>query len=211
MDLPQDLLLPLLSGATWWYWLGGRPAIDFVNTYRERWWRNVETLVTPDDLSQWLTQARLLEHPAFAREDQLQAARQLREAINDGVQAAVEHRATSPAVIAEINRWLPESPELEELQLDEAGQLALAPAAPSDPVQHAIAVLAQDAAALLGTRQRDRLRICASETCSARFYDASRAATRRWCSMSACGNVAKARRHRAEHPTQPVLTTRSDD
>src|SRR5437588_2038213 len=49
MDLPADLRLPLKSGAPWWYWLGGRPALDFVNTRRERWWRDVETLVTPGD------------------------------------------------------------------------------------------------------------------------------------------------------------------
>jgi predicted RNA-binding Zn ribbon-like protein len=51
---------------------------------------------------------------------------------------------------------------------------------------------------MLGTpAERARIRICASETCSARFYDRSPAARRRWCSMQACGNVEKARRHRA--------------
>ena len=46
-DLPEDLVLPLASGEPWWYWSGGRPAVDFVNTHRERWRRGVETLVTP--------------------------------------------------------------------------------------------------------------------------------------------------------------------
>ena len=50
VDLPDELKLPLGSGEPWWYWLGGRPSLDFVNTLRERWWRNVETLVTPADL-----------------------------------------------------------------------------------------------------------------------------------------------------------------
>jgi predicted RNA-binding Zn ribbon-like protein len=44
--------------------------------------------------------------------------------------------------------------------------------------------------------ERARVRICASETCSARFYDRSPAARRRWCSMATCGNQAKARRYR---------------
>ena len=43
-DLPDALTLPLASGAEWWYWLGGRPALDLVNTLRERWRRRVETL-----------------------------------------------------------------------------------------------------------------------------------------------------------------------
>jgi predicted RNA-binding Zn ribbon-like protein len=51
---------------------------------------------------------------------------------------------------------------------------------------------------MLGTgEERARVRICGSETCSARFYDRSPAGRRRWCSMQACGNVEKARRHRA--------------
>jgi predicted RNA-binding Zn ribbon-like protein len=59
--------------------------------------------------------------------------------------------------------------------------------------------VALDAAQMLGTAaERARVRVCASETCSARFYDRSPAGRRRWCSMRTCGNEAKARRHRAK-------------
>ena len=63
-DLPDEFALPLASGAEWWYWLGGRPALDLVNTLRERWRRRVETLVTPDDLGLWLVRAQLLPAPS---------------------------------------------------------------------------------------------------------------------------------------------------
>ena len=63
MDLPGDLALPLERGAPWWYWTGGRPAIDFVNTFRERWRRRVETLVTDEDLAEWFVAAELLDAP----------------------------------------------------------------------------------------------------------------------------------------------------
>ncbi|MFG2413715.1 CGNR zinc finger domain-containing protein [Streptomyces goshikiensis] len=43
----------------------------------------------------------------------------------------------------------------------------------------------------------DRIRTCASPTCVLRFHDISRNGTRRWCSMAACGNRAKASRHYA--------------
>src|SRR4051812_50188666 len=56
-DLPERLALPLQTGEPWWYWLGGRPALDLVNTLRERWRRRVETLVTTDDLAVWLERA----------------------------------------------------------------------------------------------------------------------------------------------------------
>ncbi|MFJ5551762.1 CGNR zinc finger domain-containing protein [Streptomyces sp. NPDC093225] len=43
----------------------------------------------------------------------------------------------------------------------------------------------------------DRIRKCASTTCVLHFFDTSRNGTRRWCSMAACGNRAKAARHYA--------------
>jgi len=41
----------------------------------------------------------------------------------------------------------------------------------------------------------DRIRRCAGHGCVLYFYDASRSGRRQWCSMAACGNRAKARRH----------------
>jgi predicted RNA-binding Zn ribbon-like protein len=41
----------------------------------------------------------------------------------------------------------------------------------------------------------DRVRRCANPECGWLFLDDSRAGKRRWCSMSSCGNRAKARRH----------------
>jgi predicted RNA-binding Zn ribbon-like protein len=47
---------------------------------------------------------------------------------------------------------------------------------------------------LLETRA-DRIRGCANPDCVLWFLDTSRPGTRRWCSMSACGNRDKAIRH----------------
>jgi predicted RNA-binding Zn ribbon-like protein len=41
----------------------------------------------------------------------------------------------------------------------------------------------------------DRVRRCANPRCILHFYDGSRGGRRQWCSMAACGNRAKARRH----------------
>ncbi|MFF0432113.1 CGNR zinc finger domain-containing protein [Streptomyces sp. NPDC004327] len=43
----------------------------------------------------------------------------------------------------------------------------------------------------------DRIRKCAHDACILHFFDTSRNGTRRWCSMAACGNRAKASRHYA--------------
>jgi predicted RNA-binding Zn ribbon-like protein len=48
---------------------------------------------------------------------------------------------------------------------------------------------------LLAGPRLDRVRRCANPECGWLFFDDSRAGKRRWCSMQACGNRAKARRH----------------
>jgi len=198
MDLPDDLVLPLRSGEPWWYWLGGRPSLDFVNTLRERWWRNVETLVTPADLAIWLRQAGLAspESPGSASQAQLRSARALREAIDTAVAASIDGREIPAGCVETIDRSLPAAALPRTLGLDSQHEPVLRTAEPTDPVQHALGLVALDAAEMLGSEQRGRARICASDTCSARFYDRSPAAGRMWCSMRGCGNVAKARRHR---------------
>ncbi|KAA2262011.1 hypothetical protein F0L68_14580 [Solihabitans fulvus] len=45
----------------------------------------------------------------------------------------------------------------------------------------------------------DRIRPCGNPECVLYFYDVSKSGTRRWCSMTACGNRAKASRHYTRH------------
>ena len=196
-DLPDDLQLPLESGAPWWYWLGGRPALDFVNTRRERWRRSVETLVTPEDLSLWLQHAQLTDRPMHVRKTVLADARELREAIDACVTAVLAGKAPASHAVTVIDDWLVHAGDRPQLRLEgDTPVLGERPAA--DSPRRALGMLALDAAQMLGiAAQRERIRICGSETCSARFYDRSPAGKRRWCSMQTCGNAAKARRHRA--------------
>jgi predicted RNA-binding Zn ribbon-like protein len=206
LDLPERLELPLRSGSTWWYWLGGRPALDLVNTLRERWRRRVETLVAPEDLALWLVRAGLLVEPCALPDELLRDARELREAIDAGVRAAIAREPVAPEAVAVIDRWLVHAAARPRLALDPGGRplLQAAPAVPDhgpadvEAARRALGAIALDAARMLGTaKEAARIRVCASETCSARFYDRSPAGRRRWCSMAACGNEAKARRHRA--------------
>jgi predicted RNA-binding Zn ribbon-like protein len=196
-DLPEELALPLASGAAWWYWLGGRPAIDLVNTLRERWRRRVETLVTPDDLGLWLVRAQLAPAAPQVTRARLREARELREAIDACMQAALAHEPAPAAAVATIDAWLAHAGARTQLAVADDGTPVLGQREPADPVKRALAAVALDAARMLGTpAEAARIRVCASATCSARFYDRSPAGRRRWCSMALCGNEAKARRHR---------------
>jgi predicted RNA-binding Zn ribbon-like protein len=52
-----------------------------------------------------------------------------------------------------------------------------------------------DAAELLTSEKLHRVGQCVDDRCGWLFLDLSRNRSRRWCSMEACGNRAKARRH----------------
>src|SRR3954468_23187424 len=110
-DLPERLALPLPTGEPWWYWLGGRPALDLVNTLRERWRRRVETLVTPTDLEAWLVEAGLPLDPGVGRpptvtDGVLEEARALREAIDVCVTATLAGAPPAADAVAHIDAWL---------------------------------------------------------------------------------------------------------
>jgi predicted RNA-binding Zn ribbon-like protein len=193
-DLPPG---PIEIGSLYWYWLGGRPALDFVNTRRERWRRDVECLLSVDDVVEWLFRARLLARRMRAPASVLGEARSLREAIDEGVRAAVEHRPPDLGALEIVDDWLALAGSRPALLPDPAGQPVLTERPAADSPRRALGMVALDAARMLGRAgERERVRICASDTCSARFYDRSPAARRRWCSMALCGNQAKARRHR---------------
>ena len=188
---------PLASGAPYWYWLGGRPALDLVNTRRERWRRKVECLAGDRDALDWLVAAKLLPHAGRPPRGLADEARELREAIDAGVRAAVAGEPAAPAAVALIDAWLALASPRPLLDLGGDGVPAFTECAPADSPRRALGLVALDAARMLGTaEERARVRICGSETCSARFYDRSPAARRRWCSMALCGNQAKARRFR---------------
>jgi predicted RNA-binding Zn ribbon-like protein len=200
-DLPEALVLPLATGEPWWYWSGGRPAVDFVNTRRERWRRGVETLVTPEDLATWLVRAGVMDEPALVTRKVLGQALELREAIDALLVGAIGGTAAGAQVapteaITLIDDWLVFAGVRPQLVASDGGAPLLTERAASDSPRRALGTIALDAAMMLGTDQRSRIRICASETCSGRFFDRSPAGRRRWCSMRTCGNEAKARRHR---------------
>jgi predicted RNA-binding Zn ribbon-like protein len=196
----MDVELPLESGTGHWIWFGGRPALDLVNTRRERWRRDIETLIVPSDLAGWLVEARLAPAGSRAGEEELLAGRRLRDAIDACVDALLADGRAPNDAAAEIDRWLGRAQAIPHLVV-RSDRIQLEEQRPSDPVQHALGLVALDAARMLGTDERERVRICLSNTCGVRLYDHSPAGRRRWCSMERCGNIAKARRHRRRSRT----------
>ncbi|MGV9308270.1 CGNR zinc finger domain-containing protein [Nonomuraea sp. NPDC003727] len=180
-----------------WVWDGGRPALDFVNTYRDRKTGGRELLLQPEDLLEWLGLPEDLpfgtspQESAVAGTTMLMEARELREAICRCLDAAIAGESGFPEP---INRWAARrQPALVQLAPD----LSVARLPPADPVAAALAEIASDAVELIGGPDLRQVRVCASPTCGIRFADRSNAGTRQWCSMKRCGNREKVRLHRA--------------
>src|SRR5436189_81958 len=71
-----------------------------------------------------------------------------------------------------IDRWLVHAGARPALTVGSRGAPVLTERPPADSPRRALGTVALDAATLLGSEvERARLRICAGETCSARFYD----------------------------------------
>jgi predicted RNA-binding Zn ribbon-like protein len=143
-----------------------------------------ELLATPEDLGRWLLSAGIASDRPVVTADDLSAARALREAIyvlagrrgGSGVRAArdvLNALAANPAAVP---------------QLSIAGSMTL-----TGPTSALLATLAREAVQLFGSDAVKRIRQCESPSCTLYFLDTSRRGDRRWCSMLACGNRAKAR------------------
>ncbi|GAB2728709.1 CGNR zinc finger domain-containing protein [Kitasatospora kifunensis] len=177
-------------------WYGGSPSIDFVNTRRYRFEGGRELLQEPADLSRWLTAAELTPGRVEVDEALLAQAVQLREAIDLALIAVVAGDPLAAEQVAVVNTWLGRAAQYPpHLDLDQGLPVFRCSTVPADAFG-ALCRIAVDAAEMLGSEQRTRLRICAGINCSARFIDNSAGRRRRWCSMAGCGNRAKASQHR---------------
>ena len=162
----------------------GRLCLDFLATLGSRNRLNIERLRTTADLLRWFDQAAL-GTVAFAGEDDLQVARELREAIFTTVTAVP---ARTSGTIQTIN--LAALPAPLTPRLDDAGRGRSW--APGGTPSAALSTIARDAIDLVSSPLIERVRECAGPDCTLLFLDSSRPGRRRWCAMDVCGNQAKA-------------------
>ncbi len=126
----------------------------------------------------------------------LERVRQTRAALRALWDAEVEHGTPDATAIDTLNAVLREAPRIELVVGDSCCGVRHRHTA-DDPTGEALARLVEPFVAAVAADTTDRLRICANDDCRWAFEDTSRSGRRRWCDMTTCGNVAKARRHRA--------------
>lgn len=186
-------------------------ALGFVNT---KFWRGTasptETLRSPAEFWAWCEGTRLWDAEALRRMGAWRQARPaadtalfadviaLREALFRSFSAAIEGSAPAPADLGALNAALAAAPARALLRGAAGGLLWQLPAgAEPDPVL-ALAPVLWSAGDLLAGPRLGRVRQCANPQCRWMFLDESKGGNRRWCSMAACGNRAKAHRHYAK-------------
>lgn len=168
------------------FFIGGHPALDFLNTEAAREGEPVDLLADRDALGRWLRAAEL-----DAEAGSLPAVKALRAALREVAGALADgktpRRAAGERIDAELRRG--------------EGALALRQKGAAfamefvTPVRDARYVLARAAADFLATAEPSRIRRCGGTNCILFFYDATKSGTRRWCSMAGCGNRMKAALH----------------
>jgi predicted RNA-binding Zn ribbon-like protein len=163
---------------------------DFVNTEIPVW--SIDELATPEALADWLRSRGLLGAGAAVDAEAFVHARALRRVLRElaGRHARRGERDLElGAALAEIGGSMPV-----RFALGEDGGVRLEPDA--DGVDGALAVILARVYDAQATGAWKRLKACPGPHCGWLFYDASRNASSRWCSMSICGNRTKTAAYR---------------
>jgi predicted RNA-binding Zn ribbon-like protein len=180
--------------------------LDFCNTLEYARSQPEERFTSVEVALEWLVAHDLMHHDAFDREverfDQdpgageraLGRIRKVRAAMRELVDATVDARPPDLQHLREVNRSLRTHyvyelvPAPDGVSLDHKHE--------GDPIDGALARLAESVAREVSQGEPERLRVCANDECRWVFNDSSRTGRRKWCDMSTCGNRAKAARHR---------------
>jgi predicted RNA-binding Zn ribbon-like protein len=183
--------------------LAGDPSLDLINTevHRAQAGGPDDLLQPPDAARQWFVEAGLLSETEADQVDADTArnsALRLRTAL-DAVYRPFARRQPDPQSsnrgLATLNAVLDQGRERVQLQATEGGFARTSRFEAIGPIDPSVQV-ARSAVDLLHRLEVHRLKECENPDCDLLFYDESRNASRRWCSMTGCGNQQKQLRFR---------------
>ena len=190
-------------------WCGGHAVTNFVNTLDERLsLAPKELLLNYDALIDFARQANLIARSTATRLTQsvakpdavrvLSRAVRLREALFALLVAITSNENAGEKDLSSVESEIHVAESARGLALseDRITWLWQQPDAAERPLWE----LALAAGSLLTfSYTRRRIKKCAADDCGVIFVDDSRASSRRWCSMSVCGNRNKVRQFRIAH------------
>lgn len=191
-----------------WDFDAGHLVLDFVNTLE---WRNSndphESFSSFEDFIEWAHQGGVLS------KSDIETIAQEQKVASDGIKSSLTHvlelRERLYRIFSSASAGL--SPTIEDLEnLNKAistsrsqtklkwggDKFAWGWQSENNLVERLLWLITQDAVELLTSDLFSRVGECADDRgCGFLFVDTSKNRSRKWCSMDACGNRAKARKH----------------
>jgi predicted RNA-binding Zn ribbon-like protein len=173
--------------------LGEPLALDLLNTHWLQDGHLQDLLATAEGAAIWLRSAGL---PSDLAQQSVGTVRETLRHARKVVQEVAE-QPDSPFARRQFNALLGRGRRERRLTPDGPVTRVLV----DDPAWTVAWLVAENYLDLL-ERAPHRIRRCEHPECVLWYFDASRSGTRRWCSMTICGNRAKATRDRPASPTR---------
>jgi predicted RNA-binding Zn ribbon-like protein len=180
---------------------------DFLNTDDTDDGFPVDRLPTLDSALDWFVEHGVIHYEGAERwrdqaaaepsagDAELARIHGIRGALREVADSIAEQRAPRPEALETVNQALHARQVIELLPAPDG--VSVDHRHVGDPIDDALARLADPLVKELTGGHPERIRICDNDRCRWVFYDTSRTGRRRWCDMATCGNRAKAARHRA--------------
>ncbi|MGH7257982.1 MAG: CGNR zinc finger domain-containing protein [Nitrospiraceae bacterium] len=187
------------------YFIGGYLCLDLINTQIVEGGRPVDLLTDFGDFVSWLLQARVLD-AGMAKEligtwggtreaeRTFNRAVDFRAALRHMMERIVHGKSAPQTAIARINELLHNQVGHTEIKRAKGGFEKHFQADFQEPI-HLLWPVAESAGDLLTYGELSLIKKCENAACVLFFYDTTKNHSRRWCSMSACGNRMKVAAH----------------
>lgn len=186
--------------------LGGHPALDFLNTSFSPQGERVDVIPDGRALLEWMVRAGLVAESADRLRRRLSAERVDAVAsearrIRLWAEAWIARWSLAPvadyrAELRRLNAWLRHGTWHREMQTVN-GRLAIVELGRVDDAEDLLGLIAFQLASLVVREDPTLVRRCAGEGCTLWFLDRTKGHRRLFCSASACGNRAKVAAFRA--------------
>jgi predicted RNA-binding Zn ribbon-like protein len=182
--------------------VGNCLCLDFVNTEKISDGARVDLLRDTSALAAWLKELAIFPDSFSLKGREAEAlaeARTLRASLRKMMEQIAAGSEISSDTLAAVNRVLAHRQNYSQITHHTGNVFTKQIVAPYTEPLHLLAPIAEDAAELLFHGDLSLIRKCENPQCILFFYDTTKNHARRWCSMGACGNRAKAAAHYKRH------------
>ena len=190
------------------FFVGDHPAMDFLNSTAMPSGTRVEWLENGADLVNWLLHASMIDTKIAKRfrskhthalDEVAAEARVLREWLRN---FAKQHagKPFRPNILKELeplNQLLARDGIYFQIGESDGNVPNIQPMRRWKKSEELLLPIAEAISDLVCHVDFNLIRSCENDACTLMFYDRTKSHARRWCSMAACGNRAKAAAHRA--------------